>query len=88
MQARPQLLNRQAQCCRIEIVITDVHQDELCPGRLPAQKGYLPSAQWAGAVKVQREGPLARHVQPLMLVQVFVQVSRNQEFRNGRDNFR
>jgi hypothetical protein len=72
MQARPQLLNRQAQRSCIEIISTDVNQDELSPSRLPAQEGDLPGAQWAGAVKVQGEGPIAIHVQPLMLVQVFV----------------
>jgi hypothetical protein len=72
MQARPQLLNRQAQRPCIEIISTDVNQDELSTGRVPAQEGDLPSAQWAGAVEVQGEGPLAIHVQPLMLVQFFV----------------
>ena len=75
MQALPQLFNRQAQGSGIEAIAIDIDQDELCCGRAPAQEGHLPGAQWARAVEVQRQRPLAIHVQDLVFVQVLYKLA-------------
>ena len=75
VEARSQLLNRQALRYRIEVIAMDIDQDELCCSRIPAQEGHLPGAPWIGTVEMTGQRPSGIHVQYLNSVQLLYKLA-------------